>query len=118
MGKDQRVIALYPDKPEGTAVIAIYQHDPSSDSSSRLNSERFERVSCPIQRRILHEKPTIIRKKTCYIIFAGKGCTQRLFSIIFLYHLTQWDSISTWKQNTSISIAYYKGMELYMSLYM
>lgn len=49
MGKDQRVIALYPDKPEGTAVIAIYHHDPSSDSSSRLNSEMFERFSCPIQ---------------------------------------------------------------------
>lgn len=82
MGKDQRVIALYPDKPEGTAVIAIYHHDPSSDSSSRLNSERFERFSCPIQRRILHKK--IIRKKTCYSIFAEKGRTQRLFSIIFL----------------------------------
>lgn len=83
MGKDQRVIALYPDKPEGPAVIAIYHHDPSSDSSGRLNSERFERFSCPIQWRILHKK-TIIRKKACYIFFAEKGRTQRLLSIIFL----------------------------------
>lgn len=84
MGKDQRVIALYPDKPEGTAVIAIYQHDPSSDSSSRLNSERFERFSCPIQRIILHKKTTIMRKKPYYITFAEKGRTQRLFSIFFV----------------------------------